>query len=133
MKIEKVGDIAQASGIKVMLHGPSGSGKTFSICTIPNPEKVLILSAEAGLLSLKESAPDIDAVVINNVTELREAYDMLEADTEGKYETIVLDSLSEIAQQVLSSEMDKTKDGRKAYGETNNIVMNLIKPFCSCN
>ena len=130
MKIEKVGAVAQDSGIKAILHGPSGSGKTYSISTIPNPERTLILSAEAGLLSLKESAPNVDVAVINNINELHEVYVYVdEGEGKDKYDTLILDSLTEIAQQVLSAEMDKTKDGRKAYGEMNNIVIKLVKAF----
>lgn len=129
MKIEKVSAIAQDSGIKAILHGPSGSGKTFSISTIPNPESVLVLSAESGLLSIKEAAANVDASVITCVDDLREAYAYIAGDGGNKYQTIVLDSLTEIAQQVLSAEMEKTKDGRKAYGETNNAVIKLVKAF----
>lgn len=129
MKIEKVSEIAQDSGIKAILHGPSGSGKTFSISTIPHLDSVIVLSAEAGLLSIKDCAADVDATVIKNVDDLREAYDFLAGDGGKKYKTVVLDSLTEIAQQVLAGEMDKTKDGRKAYGEMNVKVVKLIKSF----
>ena len=130
MKIETVGAVAQDSGIKAMIHGPSGSGKTYSIATIPNQDRVLILSAEAGLLSLKDVVPNTDVAVISTVEELREVYDYVEeGEGRDKYDTVVLDSLTEIAQQVLSAEMGKTKDGRKAYGEMNNIVIKLVKAF----
>lgn len=127
MQIQKVGSIASSHGIKCILHGPSGSGKTFSISTIPEPDTVLVLSAEAGLLSIRESASNIDAVVIKTTDDLREAYAMLLGDT--KYKTVVLDSLSEIAQQILSAELETNKDGRKAYGELNEKAVKLIKSF----
>jgi len=129
MKIHKISDMAGQNGIKAIIHGPSGSGKTYSIATLPNHDKVLVLSAEAGLLSIKETAADIDGVVINNMDELREAYVFLSGPEGEKYETVVLDSLSEIAQQVLSAEMERHKDGRKAYGELNEIMTNLVKSF----
>ena len=53
MQVKKIGEMAQDQGVKAILHGPSGSGKTFSIATIPNHEGVIVLSAEAGLLSIK--------------------------------------------------------------------------------
>lgn len=129
MEIHKVKDIAGTAGVKCILHGPSGSGKTYSISTIPNPESVLVLSAEAGLLSIKEAAGDVDAMVIANMEELREAYEYIAGDNGDKYQTIVLDSLSEIAQQVLSAELETQKDGRKAYGELYDKVVRLVKSF----
>ena len=129
MKIEKIGQIAQDSGVKAILHGPSGAGKTFSIATIPDPASTIVLSAEAGLLSIKEAASDVDATVITSVDDLRAAYTFIAGDTGTKYKTIVLDSLSEIAQQVLAAEMYKSIDGRMAYGETNNAVIKLVKAF----
>ena len=129
MEIHKVKDIAGTAGVKCILHGPSGSGKTYSISTIPNPESVLVLSAEAGLLSIKEAAGDVDAMVIGSLEELREAYEYLAGDKGDKYQTVVLDSLSEIAQQVLSAELEVNKDGRKAYGELYDKVVKLVKSF----
>ena len=134
MEIHKVKDIAGTAGVKCILHGPSGSGKTYSISTIPDPETVLVLSAEAGLLSIKEAAGDVDAMVIANMDELREAYEYVEGEKGARYKTIVLDSLSEIAQQVLSAEMANTKDGKKpdgrqVYGILFDKVVKLVKSF----
>lgn len=129
MKIEKIGAIAQDAGVKAILHGPSGSGKTYSIASIPNHHGVIVLSAEAGLLSIRETASDIDGIEIHGLDELREAYAYISGDDGKKYHTVVLDSLTEIAQQVLSSEMAKTKDGRKAYGEMNDVMTKLVKSF----
>lgn len=74
IEIKKVCDIVQENGIKCLLHGFSGSGKTYSISTIPG--RVIVLSAESGLLSLKDF-DNIDAIEINNINELREAYEFL--------------------------------------------------------
>ena len=124
IEIKKVCDIVQENGIKCLLHGFSGSGKTYSISTIPG--RVIVLSAESGLLSLKDF-DHIDAIEINNIAELREAYEFLKKNDD--YDTIVLDSLTEIAQQVLSHELSSNKDGRKAYGEMNEVIIKLVKAF----
>lgn len=124
IEIKKVKDIVQYNGIKCLLHGFSGSGKTYSISTIPG--RVVVLSAESGLLSLAEF-DHIDAIEIRNINELRESYEMLKNNDD--YDTIVLDSLTEIAQQVLSHEMSNTRDGRKAYGEMNEVIIKLVKAF----
>ncbi len=128
LQIRKVGEVAESHGIKAVLYGQAGAGKTFSISTLPDRDRVLVLSAEAGLLSIKEAAADVDVVVIDTLDTLREAYDYLAAGNHG-YTTVVLDSLSEIAEQVLDDEKGKTKDGRKAYGELQTVMMRLVKSF----
>lgn len=127
MIIEKVGDVVTDHGIKAILHGAAGSGKTFSISTIPNLETVLILSAEAGLLSIRHVAKDVDVISVKSVTDLREAYTF--ASESDKYKTIVLDSLTEIAQQVLANELKNSKDPRQAYGELQVEMTKIIKAF----
>lgn len=127
MNIVKVADAVKQQGIKAILYAPAGHGKTYSITTLPDIDKVLVLSAEAGLLSIKHVAPDLDVAVIKSLDDLREAFAFLnESDT---YQTVVLDSLSEIAEQVLHAEKEKSKDPRKAYGELQTIMVALIKAF----
>ena len=128
MKIEKIGDVAQGHGVKAVLHGPAGSGKTYSISTIPNPDTVLVLSAEAGLLSIRNKAKDVDVAVITCVEDLEKAYAII-AEPNSKYKTVVLDSLTEIAQQVLAKEIKEKKDPRQAYGELSIRMTRMIKAF----
>lgn len=113
------------NGLKVLVYGEAGAGKTTLIRTLPNP---LILSAEGGLLSLRrENLPFIE---IHTVNELREAAQWLESSDEAKqFESIALDSISEIAEVVLSNEKSLTKDGRAAYGNMNDIMMRIIRSF----
>jgi len=135
VEIRKISDAVEASGVKCLIHGPAGSGKTFSISTIPDRASILVLSAEAGLLSLKNVAGDIDTIVIKTIDELRDAYEFIASPEGDKYKTIVLDSFTEIAQQVLASELGKTtKDGnaahgQKAYGEMQQTMMRMAKKF----
>ena len=124
IEIKKIKDVLQDNGIKCLLHGFSGSGKTYSISTIPG--KVIVLSAEAGLLSLQDF-DNLDVIEISSIQELRESYEFLKNNND--YDTIVLDSLTEIAQQVLAHELSNNKDGRKAYGEMNEIIIKLVKAF----
>jgi len=113
----------QAQFLKVLVHGPAGSGKT-RLCGTTGGSTIII-SAEAGLLSLRGS--NIDVIEVKSMDDLREAYEFLQADT--KYEWVCLDSISEIAEVVLSTEKGNTKDPRKAYGEMNEIMTKLIRSF----
>jgi len=122
MEIKSTKDIA-AQHIKVLLHGGAGAGKT-RLCATTNG-KPLIISAEAGLLSL--SGMDLDVVEIKTMEELMEVYTFLVNDSE--YDWVCLDSISEIAEVLLAHEKGKTNDPRKAYGEMQERMMGLMRSF----
>lgn len=122
MEIKNTKNIA-AKHIKVLVHGGAGTGKT-RLCGTTGG-KPIILSVESGLLSLR--GQDIDVVEIKNMDDLRKAYEFLSTDT--KYDWVCLDSISEIAEVVLSDEKKKTNDPRKAYMETQEIMMQLMRSF----
>jgi phage nucleotide-binding protein len=114
-----------SNGIKVLVYGESGSGKTFLTSTLENP---VVLSVEAGLLSLH--AHEIQFVEIKDLEQLREAYAWaLESKEAQQFPTVVLDSISEIAEVVLIAEKKKTKDPRAAYGEMQSTMAELVRAF----
>ena len=110
IQLTNTGD-ASVHYLKVLVHGPAGSGKTRLIGTIK--KKTLIINAEGGLLSLR--GQNIDVFTVKSIADVREVYTYLLTDT--SYEWVALDSISEIGEVVLTNEMEKTKDPRKAYGE----------------
>jgi len=109
--------------LKILAYGAAGSGKT-RMCATTNG-KTLIISAEAGLLSL--AGQDVDYVEVKTMEDLRDVYNTLLTDT--KYSWICLDSISEIAEVVLVEEKKKTLDGRKAYSGLNDFMMVIIRNF----
>lgn len=122
MQITNTRDVA-TKYVKILVHGPAKSGKTRLCATTGG--KPLIISAEAGLLSLQGN--DLDVVEIKNMFDLQAAYEFLSKDV--KYDWVCLDSISEVAEVCLSDEKAKTKDPRKAYGELSEIMMKLIRAF----
>jgi phage nucleotide-binding protein len=133
-KVTSILEATRAQGIKVLVHGPAGAGKTVLCATTGAPDKTLILSAEAGLLSLRkmvQTAPELEAVTvatISSIDDLREAYRHLKAGGHP-FTWVCLDSISEIAEQVLNHEKSKTKDGRAAYGALNDTMLELLRAF----
>jgi len=124
IKITSTKDVA-GNGVKILAYGPAGIGKTVLCSTAPKP---LIISAEAGLLSLAEI--DIDAIEISTVQQVQEAYQYVtEAEEAKKYETICLDSLTEIAEVLLIQYKSEEKDPRQAYGRLNDDVATTIRQF----
>ncbi len=114
-----------ANGVKVLVYGQAGVGKTALIATLPQP---IVLSAEGGLLSLQEI--DMPYVEISSIDTLREAYSWLKESSEAKtYQSVALDSISEIAEVVLNTEKKATKDPRQAYGAMQEQMADIIRAF----
>lgn len=128
------------SGVKVLTYGSAGSGKTLLCATAPAP---IIISAEAGLLSLSPEniartynhtqlpvTYDIPVIPIRNVEDLRDAYDWCaRAPEASQFQTVCLDSLSEIAEVVLNNARAQVKDPRQAYGELIEKMETLVRLF----
>lgn len=114
----------QQNGVKVVVYGMSGAGKTSLISTLPNP---IVISAEAGLLSL--SGTDIPYIEVSSYNDLKEAYQYIVGENGQQYQSIAIDSISEIGEVVLAHEKQVNKDGRAAYGEMATQVLELMRAF----
>ena len=113
------------AGVKTLVYGAAGTGKTTLIAGMPTP---LILSAESGLLSLQGS--DLAYIEVNSVSDLREAYKWLVGSDEAKrFESVALDSISEIAELTLAVSLATNKDGRAAYGALNTTISEVVRVF----
>lgn len=118
-------EVAQDRGIKATIYGYPGAGKTCLCCTSGEP--TLLISAEAGLLSIKD-ATNVSVYEVSNLDGITEVFKHLrEHPTEFSW--VCLDSISEIAERVLEEELKATKDPRKAYGEMANKTIAMIKAF----
>jgi len=115
-----------AAYVKALVYGESGVGKTFLIKTAPKP---LIISAEKGLLTLKDQK--IPVIEIKTFEDLEDAYTFVTSDKRAsRFETICLDSISDIAETVLSEEKEKCgADPRQAYGAYADKLLPMIKKF----
>lgn len=122
MKIQSTRNVADDLGIKCLVYGASGVGKTTLCATAPKP---LILAAENGLLSIRKFA--IDYVAITSINELLGILDELASNTD--YETICLDSVSEIVDHCLFGieRKLKSRDARHVYPEVRSIVLHILK------
>lgn len=124
LKLKSTKDFATAH-LNILVYGESGVGKTTLCSTAPDP---LIISAEGGMLSLAKY--DLPVYEIKSREDCNEIYDFLTTSKEAaKYNTICIDSISEIAEVLLSEEKKKTKDARQAYGVMNDEMAILIRSF----
>lgn len=129
------------SVLKILVFGESGVGKTTLAGTINEP--TLIISAEAGLLSLGNKKIDvIDLSLDDNgnvipkekrIARLGEVYQYLTSDAcRKKYKWIFIDSLTEINQNLLEQlnlEFPERKDSLPMYGELAKRMRSLVKTF----
>lgn len=116
---------AQLHGVKILVHGNSGVGKTTLCSTSPSP---IILSAEAGLLSLRKF--QIPVIEIKTVEELIEAHRWCSQSAEAtQFSTICIDSITEVGEVVLANAKKQVKDPRQAYGELIEKMLFTIKAF----
>lgn len=117
--------LAALDGIKCLVHGPAGAGKT-TLCSTTG-EPTIIISAEAGLLSLRGF--DIPVLEVKTLDELYEAYQYVAGPDGDAYSWVCLDSISEIAEVVLNYEKKNNKDPRAAYGSLAEKMTDLIRAF----
>lgn len=114
-----------ANGVKLLVYGNAGAGKTSLIPTLPNP---IVLSAEGGLLSIADA--DVSFIEVSSFDTLMEAYRwVIESDEAKGFESIALDSISEIAEVVLNHEKKVAKDPRQAYGAMQEQMSDIIRAF----
>jgi phage nucleotide-binding protein len=116
---------ATAQAVKLLVYGQAGAGKTSLIPTLPKP---VILSAEGGLLSIADT--NLPFIEITSMQELQEAYKWLTGSAEaGEFQSVALDSISEIAEVVLNAEKKINKDPRAAYGAMQEQMADVIRAF----
>jgi phage nucleotide-binding protein len=123
ISVKRTRDLTK-SGVKLLVYGAAGAGKTSLITTLPKP---IVLSAEAGLLSIQDA--DLPFIEINTLDDLRQAYVYIISEAGAEYESVALDSISEIAEVVLNAEKKIAKDPRQAYGAMQEQVSDLIRAF----
>jgi hypothetical protein len=119
------------------MYGGAGAGKTRAIKSLAaDGHMTLVLSAEAGLLSLKKKEEGDDeswrkrvkVKQIKTIDDLADAFSTLEGG-DHPYTWVVLDSFSEIAEVCFSAAMAANKDKRAAYSDFGDQIMNVARGF----
>lgn len=123
IKIKKTSEV-KLDGVKSIIYGPAGVGKTVLCSTAPKP---IIISAEQGLLSLADK--DVDFVEVKKIAEVQQAYDYFTKSNDHDYQTICVDSLSEIGEVVLAEFKKNEKDGRQAYMKLATALNAMVRNF----
>lgn len=130
--------VTDTSGVKSLIYGPAGIGKTVLCVTAPQP---VILAAESGLLSLRKKnlerlfgagnpavSYDTPVIPIHTEQDLDDAYNYFaQAQDQWHFQSLQVDSLTEIAEQILATSKRSAKDPRQAYGELYDKMEDWIK------
>lgn len=132
MQITKTSDVSNHHTFALIV-GSSGSGKTTLASTLKHDETV-ILSAESGLLSIKDA--DIDVIEINDFQDMIDAYNFLKKGT--KYKNVFLDSLTEVGEILFSKlKPDFTKQQSfglyEAYGDKIIAMLKMFRDLTEYN
>lgn len=124
--IQKVDKATQDQGLFVLVYGPAGAGKTTLCATTPDPERTLVISAEGGTLSIRDSL--VDCANVNKVEDFFQVYRWLNSNPDA-YDWVCIDSISEIADVCLAQELEKNRDARRAYGEMASVMLRGLRAF----
>ena len=124
IKIQNTSDI-EINSVKTIVYGGAGVGKTRLCATAPTP---IIISSEKGLLSLTEK--DVSFIEIKTMKEFNDAYQWAKSSSEADlFESICLDSLSDIAEALVAEIKPQYKDGRQAYMALADAMLPMLRRF----
>lgn len=121
--LKPASEFAKQYGCKTLLYGPAGSGKTPTLSTAPRP---VLLAVEPGLLSMRGSTvPTWLGLTDDKIEEFfKWAFGSNEINN---FDTICVDSGSEMADVYLQLGLKNNKHGLKAYGDMLEDVMKHLR------
>ena len=120
-QLKPASQLAKRYGVKATIFGGPGSGKTPLMNTAPRP---VLLVTEPGMLSMRGSTiPAWEAYTPALVVEFFEWF--MKSREASNFDTLCIDSISNIAELILADELAKVKHGMKAYGNMSERVMKI--------
>jgi hypothetical protein len=120
-QLRPASELSKRYGVKCIVYGGPGSGKTPLIATAP---KVVLLATEPGLGSMRNS--NVATWEAHTPEKIDEFMKWALSSTELKqFDTIAIDSLSNLSELFLLQEQKNEKHGQKAYGQANTRTMKV--------
>lgn len=123
--LKPASEFAALYGAKALIYGAPGSGKTPIVNTCPRP---VLLACEPGLLSMRGSnVPTCQAFTPAAIDDF---FKWVFNSNEAKaFDTIAIDSTSQMADIYLQDALKRIKHGMQAYGEMAKNVMDHLRPL----
>lgn len=131
LNIQKTMDVSN-NYLNIFIWGDPGGGKTTFSGTVEYKAKTLILSAESGLLSLRNlDGANIDYVTIDRFEKLEEVFHYLKND-KHPYQAVAMDSITEIQKVCMDKILEDEKIDKariQDWGTLNSKMERLIRAF----
>ncbi len=119
-----------------LVIGPAGIGKTSLLRSIPESERVCVVSAEAGLLCVRDlvASGRVEGFEVASFAEMAEVHQFLTTSSEAKarYQWVFIDSLTEISTrcvEAMKAKYPDRKDSFPMWGEYGDRMTALVKGF----
>lgn len=117
-----------------LVIGQSGIGKTSLLRTIPANEPVFVVSAEAGLLCVRDlvQSGQVTGVEVENFADLAEVYAHLSSPAAAGFKWVFIDSLTEIAArcvEAMKAKYPSRSDSFPMWGEYSEKMTSLVKAY----
>lgn len=120
--LKPAGSFAQQYGVKMLGYGPPGAGKTPLVNTAPRP---ILIICEPGMLSMRGS--NVPSIMADDPQKLDDVMDWVLRSKECQnFDTICVDSVSQLAETILKAQLKSNRDGRRAYGEMARTVLDYL-------
>jgi len=115
--------LARQLGVKAVVYGGPGTAKTPISATAPRPVMCVI---EPGMLSMRgvDNIPAFEAYTPKKIEEFFKW--VFESKEASNFDTIVIDSLSQLCEVILEQELARNVHGLQAYGKMATRVLKLI-------
>lgn len=121
-QLRPASQLACRFGVKAIIYGGPGSAKTPLVNTCPRP---VMCVTEPGMLSMRTS--NVPCWQADTPERIKEFFDWLKGSSETKhFDTIAVDSLSQMAEVILKRTLEKNAHGLKAYGEMSEAVQDYM-------
>lgn len=134
-KFLKASEIVDHWGMNMILFGVAGVGKTTLAASAqdsPYGKDVLFIDVEGGTRSIADRS-DITVAQPSSIGDVKEIYDWLVSDKTHTFQTIVIDTLSELQRLGLAEIMRTAKDpewpGIQDWGRSTEQVTRLVRAF----
>lgn len=127
--------LEQAERFTALIIGDAGIGKTSLLRTIPESENVCLLSAESGLLCVRDlvKAKRVTGYEITSFNDMKDAFITLNTNKfQEHYKWIFIDSLTEISArcvEAMKAKYPKKTDAFPMWGEYSDLMTQMIKSF----